>query len=74
MSKARSPEDMKEIAAMLACPHQWGPPRKVRLMDKGKPKDGDLFTCSLCGTHRMKYADGTGSLFGASALSDKPTT
>ena len=68
----KSQKDMRHVAAMLACPHQWGPERKVRVMDKGKAKDGNQVTCSACGTHRIKYEDGTAALVSPDGLSDNP--
>lgn len=72
MAKLKSPADMKAVAVMLACPHQWGATKAVRLIDDGKPRDGDLATCSRCGTHKIKWPDGTGSMFPPDGLSNSP--
>lgn len=70
---SKSPEDMKAIAAMLVCPHRWGAERNVRVIDKGKPRDGQQSTCEVCGTHRVKWGDGTACLVPADGLSsEKP--
>lgn len=67
-----SAEKMKHVAAMLVCPHQWGETKKVRVIDDDKPRDGDLATCSLCGTHKIKWDDGTGAMFSPDSLSNSP--
>ena len=64
--------DMKNIAAMLACPHQWGPKINVTLVDGKEKRDGALATCSRCGTHRIVYADGSGALLSPDAISSNP--
>jgi len=68
------PDKMKFVAAMLVCPHQWGEQKKVTLVDKGERKDGDYATCSLCGTHRVVYPDGTASIHSPDAISTTPPT
>mgnify|MGYP001605832780 CR=1 FL=1 len=65
--------DMKAVAAMLACPHKWSEPKKVRVVTDGKkPRDGDYQVCELCGTNRVKWPDGTGTMFSPDALSSSP--
>ena len=69
--------NMKHVANVLMCPHQWGASRNVRVVDpdgKAKPYDGKHRVCSLCCTNRVDREDGTSSMYPASGLSDtKPT-
>lgn len=70
-----TPAEMKMVAAMLACPHQWGPKRAVRVRDhKGKKEDYDGMhsVCTLCGTNIVTRADGMATLFSPDGLSDTP--
>lgn len=58
----KSPKDMKWIATMLMCPHKWGVPKKVRVVDPDgvkKPYDGTHYVCEICGTNRVQREDGS---------------
>lgn len=68
----KTERDMKAVAAMLACPHAWGDERDVTLVEGKKRRQARHATCSLCGTHRMKYPDGTASLLPPDGISEKP--
>jgi hypothetical protein len=69
---SKSSADMKHIAAMLVCPHQWGKDRNVTLVDGKKRRKGVHSVCAACGTNRVTYPDGTATMFPPDGISSSP--
>lgn len=72
MRAPKTKQDMKDIATMLACPHQWGETLNVTIVEGKKRRNAEQAACHRCGTHRIKYEAGTGALISPDGISDKP--
>lgn len=73
LSEEQRATNMKFVASMLMCPHQWSGARNVSVVDgKKKPRRGKHSACTACGTNRIDWDDGTSSLMPSGSLSDAP--